>query len=287
MKNSFYDIDVFLNKEKFSNLDLDGGKDKITLDVDFCQKCNFKKSMWSNCKIQNAGFNNLNFGGAEFVSNTFKNFYFTNCDFRNTTIVSSKCVLSIFENVLFDNVDFRNAIILNPYFKNCNFKNCNFKNVDFNGSGFDYCKFEGVLDSPIFRGKANSLKRTSLLDKLLMVKSNENKMINIDFTKSQLKGVTFIDEIDLSTCKFPENDLYILVKNHVSVFNEMKKVLENLRWSFENKKTAIQIIDIIYLRKESIKNSHILVDAFLLDEFGENFRIEFFSLLKKILKTRL
>src|SRR5690554_5840592 len=93
-----------------------------------------------------------------------------------------------------------------PLIEHCFFKNCKLYATNFNGSRVSNSKFAGLLDSPIFCGHPKRINKSLfLLFNRINPKGYFNPMLNVDFSEAKLIGVSFINEIDLNKCIFPND----------------------------------------------------------------------------------
>ena len=59
-------------------------------------------------------------------------------------------------------------------------------------------------------------------------------MDGVDFTKCQLDDVMFVDEIELSRCKFPEDGNHILLEDRLKTYDEVMRTVAD-SWSEPSK----------------------------------------------------
>jgi uncharacterized protein YjbI with pentapeptide repeats len=229
---------IFANKSLTNITSLKNNGDKIDLrglklrEKDEMFFCNFKNLHLLNIDFSFADFTlsswqNVTFENIIFEESIFDHTVFKGCNFLNCKFLKSKFNLAHFEysseknrglleNVLMEKCKINVLGFSFPIIKNLYFKDCVVKGVlDFGGSNFSNSKFEGKLDNIIFRGYPKKEDWKNWLDKLLDghikdVKKYPNLMENVDFLDADIKNASFKDDIDLSRCKFRDNEIPIV-----------------------------------------------------------------------------
>ena len=68
-------------------------------------------------------------------------------------------------------------------------------------------------------------------------------MENVDFSQAELKGLSFLNGIDLRQCKFPKGDNYLLVTNPARTYKIAAELVRNT-WHGEEQRRALILIKI-------------------------------------------
>jgi hypothetical protein len=95
-------------------------------------------------------------------------------------------------------------------------------------------------------------------------------MENVDFSNAKLIGITFSNRIDLSKCKFPQNENYLFISDlKKTISTAIEKI--NSDWSDNyERETAINIIKYVHytLDKQDQKND--FIDLYLAKEMSDS-----------------
>jgi len=131
-----------------------------------------------------------------------------------------------------------------PYFEDCKFVRAKLDKVDFQGARFSKCTFEGKLREVWFRGwysHPHPADQEHFARVGIDPHSIRNPMDGVDFTRAQLDDVMFVDEIDLSRCKFPEDGYHILLEDRLRVYDEVMRTVAET-WSEPSKSEALAFV---------------------------------------------
>ncbi len=238
------------------------------------------ESNWEKCT-----FRNVSFVGAKLDYSKFWACKLENVKFEKTYLNEVVMNASLnddsgyFRNVEFIESNLRGTTYTNTLFENCRFKDCKLNNVDFNGSRFQDCSFEGKLEEAFFRG--SEMVNRDLYPKK---KTLPNPMLRVDFTKATLVSVMFMDGIDLSTCMFPNSDDYIIIKNKIKVFEEVREIVEKT-WEGPAKNMALTLIDKAYFSPRNRNMKIDIVDRHYLRGDDPNSNLDglrFFELIRTV-----
>lgn len=241
------------------------------------------------CNISNCIFEETNATEVHFVACNL-----LNCIFRKTNLSYSFINENIgsnsgsIKNAEFIESNLSDAFFYFPIIENCNFENCNLFKTDFDGSRFKDCKFKGTLDSLWFRGYSTHATKSILgIFNRVNPQKYPNKMINVDFTQSKLIGVAFEYSIDLSSCKFPEDENYILVKNLKETYSKAQKIIDK-EWEGEDKRVGLGFIEDIYFTPKTKNQPNDLIDKHMLAKVMKrsDFADKFFDLIRSLNNTK-
>ena len=261
-------------------------------------------------KLENVKFENVDLSYADISHGMFQECYFDNCLFMETKareihICSSDfnaCIFSktnfsysfmnknignnagSFKNCKFLNANLKEAIFSFPVMDNCVLENCNLYATDFDGTRMRNVRFIGRVDSPWFRGYSTSAQQSVFwIFNKINPKDYPNRMENVDFSKANLAGVTFSNEIDLSNCILPDGDNYLLVSNMRTVYSEAVDVINN-NWEIEDKRKALSLIENLYFNKDKQNQKFDLIDKSIMvdDNQSREFGEKFFNLIKEV-----
>jgi hypothetical protein len=164
----------------------------------------------------------------------------------------------------------RDTMYSDSVFDKCDFLDCNLKRVDFEGSRFFNCRFTGDVKEVFFRKYGRITPRRK-----------PNEMLNIDFSEAKLESVSFVDDIDLTGCKFPLSEDYIHIRqNRKKIFEEIRKTVETA-WEGMDKKIAMALLDNYFLLPSKEKQQIEFIDRFYLESVNEKLGRSFFELIKR------
>lgn len=254
-------------------------------DIDFSY-ADLSYTLWTYCKFENLIMYSTNFSNVRLWACSMKN-----CNIEKTNLSGSllgsrlKKNSGTYQGVVFKNSNFKNTAYSFPLFNNCSFIDCALDDVNFDGSRFENCIFKGKLYSPIFRGFTTKYEKRFFWERSINPYDFPNKMINVDFSDAQLYGVSFIDGVDISTCKLPKQGEYLLVNDLEAVYSQVHDVVKQ-EWYGEDKRLGLDIINNIYYTKHHKNQNQDIVDkAFLTEQFSPEFGNRFFELIKRINST--
>lgn len=191
----------------------------------------------------------------------------------------------IIKGTSFTECDFKKFHMIAIKVENCLFKDCRFSETMLEAR-FSECQFIGKMEDTWFRGYPwRATKGLSLLDRLFMTKRDpkkRNRMINVDLSQAEFKGVFFQEGIDLATCIFPRQDDHFRVDNLVKVFNRVKEVI-SAEWESPYKENAFQAMDRFFFddHKKGM-DIDFIYSGFLISSFPQDFNDRFFGLIKEV-----
>lgn len=224
--------------------------------IDFSE-ADLSNSTWSNCEFIDCRFNGSVFYNVTFKNCSVKDTDFIKCKFKHSDL--GRNILK--KSGLFSNVNFKECFLkyVNfcfPLFDKCSFINCEIEKVDFDGSRFSNSVFAGEIEAADFSGYS-SYASTSLFGLIKWFNADEykNYMENVDFSKAQLKYVGFSHGIDLTKCKFPVGENYLIVNNPGKVYTKAQEII-NTKWHDSEKELADDYIN-MFLNPERKKNMRV------------------------------
>ena len=256
-------------------------KDVLLHNVDLSFS-NLDYSIWENCTFNNVLLKETSGKKIKLIACVFKNALFENANLMDSLIGGQKESDSgHFNNIKFIKTNLKRTYYTFPKFENCKFIDCDLKEVDFDGSRFFNSSFEGKLDSVFFRGYPQHLQKDTLSDFSQM--GIFNPMQNVDFTKAEMFGVTFSNQIDLSHCIFPTSDNYLFIKHFPATY-EIARETVLLKWKDKDKELALDLLNNVYLSKANLKNKNDFIDKEVIDKMIKvnGFVDKLFSLLRSI-----
>ncbi|WP_166664885.1 pentapeptide repeat-containing protein [Pedobacter metabolipauper] len=223
-------------------------------------------------KLKNADIESIDFSHADISYGLFQECTVTDCLFNETIAKEMDIYASDFESCVFGKTNFaysfmnknvagnagsfRNCKFLKtnlketifsfPIIDNCIFEDCELEGADFDGSRMRNVTFAGDVDSPFIRGYSWTAE-TSLfwIFNKINPRDYPNLMENIDFSRANIKDILFLDEIDLTNCKFPATGDFIMVNNVTKLFPKLRDIVVK-EWQDEDKKYALSLIDNLY-----------------------------------------
>lgn len=253
----------------------------ITLEsIDF-SFADISYSVFENTILRDCLFDNLKGKELRFIA-----CHIENCSFFKSNISYSFINENVgsnsghIKNVKFVQTNLAESIFYFPIVEDCIFSDCNLIATNFDGSRMKNCKFIGKVDSAFFNGYSlNANKSVLLFFNKINPMNFLNPMENIDFSEAQLIGVTFKNGIDLSKCKFPKNENYIVIKNANKTFLKAKEKI-SIEWDGEDKRIALYMIEKVYYTNEYFNQSICIIDKYLIiEQFGEIFADKLFHLI--------
>ena len=260
---------------KLKNIEID------SVDFSFCdisyshwQKCRIEKCLFSGVKAKEIKLIACDIEDCEFIKSELSYAYLN----QNISSNSGSYIRTIFKDT-----NLSESIFYFPIIKDCVFDNCKLNATNFDGSRFQKTKFIGKVDSPMFNGRS-LYADTSILGIFNRVDPRRypNLMEDVDFTQATLVGVTFKNGINLSNCKFPEDENCLVLKNIKQAFGKAKEKI-NSNWTGVDKRIGLYIIDNVYYTNEYRDQDIRVIDKYVLtDLFGEKFSNIFFELMKEI-----
>ncbi|WP_276089288.1 pentapeptide repeat-containing protein [Pedobacter sp. JY14-1] len=263
-------------------------------------------------KLKRAKLNDVDFSYANISYSVFQLCIFSNCVFQGTKAKELRIYASDFNNCFFEKVDLsysfmninigknagsfagcefincnlRECIYSFPVVDACLFKNCNLYATNFDGSRMKNVTFLGEVNSCWFKGYSESaIPSLFYFFNKVDPKGYPNKMINVDFSDSELIGVSFVNGIDLRYCKFPIDERYLLVKNLSQVYDKVIEIIEQ-EWEVSDKKKALKLIDLLYFNDErKCQNADLIDKSIMVDDDGSlEFGNKLFNLIKEVSK---
>lgn len=232
---------------------------------------------WTRCNVKDSLFSKTDFREVHIEASKFSNCTFSRCDFRDAYLNTSRRSESgSFENVVFHRSNLSRVIFGFPILRNCSFENCKLSTTQFSASQFYDTKFAGPIESVFFKGKLDP--PFGWFEKLIYAKKKYsifNPMENVDFSQAELKGVSFLNEIDLRKCKFPTGENYLMITNPTQTYKIAAELIRNT-WKAEDQGVGLGLVG-IYNRNESQNKPVDFIDLSVAShdgkelEFGQNF----------------
>src|SRR3989442_1387983 len=126
--------------------------------------------------------------------------------------------------------------------------------IDFRGSRFERCRFAGRLYQVWFRGgfpdaspgEQDALRRTGV-DPTSLV----NPMHQIDFSDAVLDDCMFVNGIDLSTCRFSNDGVHIVIQNRIETFRELQDRISKT-WPEPSRSAALRLCHRLSSRQDQV-----------------------------------
>lgn len=263
-----------ISKEKFRFKDIE----LTDTDLSFSK---LDYSIWENCTFNNVLFHSVSGKNVILIGCTFNNVIFENTNMMNSLLGGQVGISSgNFNRVIFLKTNLRKTYYANPKFKDCEFIDCNLKEVDFNGSRFFNCTFEGELDSVFFHGYPEYLQEDISSD---LKNELYNPMENVNFSKAEMFGISFINQIDLSSCIFPVSDNYLSIRYFPRTYNIARETI-SFEWKGREKEIALNLIDNVYLSDKNSGKQMDFIDKKVINKMIKinGFADRLFFLLRKI-----
>ncbi|WP_342086186.1 pentapeptide repeat-containing protein [Dyadobacter sp. OTU695] len=237
---------------------------------------------WTKCNVKGSLFSRTDFREVHIEASNFSECIFSRCDFRDAYMNTSRWSESgSFENVVFHRSNLCRVIFGFPILRDCSFENCKLSTTHFSASQFCNTKFIGSIESVFFQGKLDP--PFSWFEKLIYAKKKYsifNPMENVDFSQAELRGVSFLNGIDLRQCKFPKGDNYLLVTNPARTYKIAAELVRNT-WHAEEQRHALILIK-IYNANESHGKPVDFIDISLPSDNGKRLDLgrKFFETLR-------
>jgi uncharacterized protein YjbI with pentapeptide repeats len=238
---------------------------------------------WIKCDVKDSLFGRTDFREVHIEASNFSNCTFSRCDFRDAYLNTSRWSKSgSFENVVFHRSNLSRVIFGFPIFRKCSFENCKLSTTQFDASQFYHTRFVGPIESIFFKGKLDP--PFGWFEKLIYSKKKYsifNPMENVDFSQAELRGVSFLNGIDLRKCKFPKGDNYLLVTNPARTYKIAAELVRN-KWNGEDQRQALILIK-IYNVNESLGKPVDFIDISLPSGNGKGLDLgrKFFETLRE------
>ena len=227
----------------------------ITLaDIDF-SLAKVAGTFWENCTFERVRFRDSDLRGVRFAACNFSDVDFDRSNmektYHGTTLDSTN---GTYEGVTFRASNLIGSTYSSPLFSNCDFSSARLDGVDFRGSRFERCKFAGRLFQVWFRGRfpdaspgeVEALRRTGV-DPASLV----NPMHQIDFWDAVLDDCMFVSGIDLSTCRFSNDGVHIVIRNRTETFRELEDRISGT-WSEPDRSAALRLCQRLSSRQDKV-----------------------------------
>jgi uncharacterized protein YjbI with pentapeptide repeats len=255
-------------------------KRTIVRDVDF-SGAGLGNSLWTGCTFRNVLFDNADLSNFASWGCAFEQVSFKGANLRGAVFAHLKGTSAMFKDVDFSHSDLRGRIFDFPSFDNCDFSHSNLEKVDFNGSRISNCRFAGIVKDVFFRGYyASRMQLKEKFDNL----SIRNPMENVDFREAKLMGVSFIDDIDLATVMFPDDDNLLIIPDQRRVYLRAREIIDS-DWTGEDRRIALTLMENLFVtdRKKGQKTD-VLIKTDFSEPVGEEFAERLFALLENVQK---
>lgn len=238
-------------------------------DVDLSE-ADLRETSWVGCRFHNVVLRDAVVGQAFFPSCSFEQVIFDGADLVGTPLAGvAGQNPNVYRNVSFVFADLRKTGYTYPLFEGCDFSNAVLDNVDFNGSRFVECKFGGRLDGVWFHGwywSPDLADQKRFSAEGLDPRTIRNPMRHVDFSTAYLDDCMFVDEIDLSSCKFPKDSSHIIISDRRRVFANVENAIQTL-WPEPARSEAVDFVR--QLRDRPNKQMQ-QMDVFNRDTFERN-----------------
>lgn len=180
---------IKIKKANWNALDFTGSRLNHFLFFDsIINDCIFDK-----CSCQNWGM----------WGTTISNTRFHATDLRDSALGGiDKGKRNVFRKVDFTKGDLRRIACTSAEFIDCLFRDTKLNKVNFGGSQFVRCTFEGELREVCFNRYGFRAEKLP-----------PNEMIDVDFSRAQLRTVEF-RELDLDKVRFPEDEDHVILTNY-------------------------------------------------------------------------
>ncbi|WP_285008667.1 pentapeptide repeat-containing protein [Pedobacter faecalis] len=253
--------------------------------IDFSY-ANISYAYFQGCKFDNCFFDSTVAKGIRIYNCDFSSCDFNACNlsyaFLNSNIADNA---GSYINCNFKNCNLKETFFSFPLIEHCIFDNCKFYATDFDGSRMRNVKFIGKVESPIFRGFSTNAQTSILwLFNRIDPRDYRNRMENVDFTEAELDDLLFLDEIDISSCRFPATGEFILVKDIHAVFPNMRAHIES-EWEGEDRRQGLFLIDNLFYSEMKQGMKMDLISTVRNKYLTEAFQTRFFTFLKEVVSS--
>jgi len=253
-------------------------------------------AVWKACDFEDSLLCKAIVSQGFFRSCHFEDVVFDGADLRDTLVGGCEGeTITSFKRTSFRNADLRHTYYQYPVFEDCDFSHAKLDGVDFQGSRFTRCKFAGKMTRLWFRGlytspstsrgtKHRARLRTTGIDP----DSIWNPMADVDFSEAYLDDSMFVNQIDLSRCRFPDDGVHIVVKDREKVYSAVgKEIAES--WSEPARSEALALLERFANRKDQVGQRMDVVNRksheqnpYLKPEQIKPWEHEFFDLLQRL-----
>jgi hypothetical protein len=217
---------------------------------------------------------------------------FEDADLRETSLGGfASSPPSEYRRTYFVATDMRETSYGYACFEDCKFVRPELDKVDFEGSRFSKCTFEGRLSEVWFRGwysHPHPADQEYFARVGIDPRSVRNPMDGVDFSKARLDDVMFVDEIDLSRCKFPDDVHHILLGDRLRIYDEVMRTVAET-WSEPSKSEALAFVrrfrdrpDKSAQRMDIINRQSLEENPYVGRRANPSWLPEFFDLLQRV-----
>jgi len=216
-------------------------------------------AVWKGCDFKDSLFRKAVVAQGFFRSCHFEDVVFDGADLRDTLVGGCEGeTITSFRRTSFAKADLRHTRYQYPVFKNCDFSHAKLDGVDFQGSRFTRCKFAGKMTRVWFRGLYTSPStsrgtgyRARLHTTGINPDSIGNPMADVDFSEAYLDDCVFVNQIDLSRCRFPADGAHIVIKDREKVYSAVGKEIGE-SWSEPARSEAIAFLKLFSDRTDQV-----------------------------------
>jgi uncharacterized protein YjbI with pentapeptide repeats len=278
-------IDLVLGKTVFNKTSF------LDIDLSHAQAADV---IWQRCRFENVSFDGVQATDTGFWACQFEQATFDRANFvDNVFAVNIDLAPCCFTNCVFHETDLRGTSHTFTLYRNVTFESANLDEVDFDGARFENCKFTGLIKGVQFRSKSAMSMRGLLTVSKIDTTVFPNKMINVDFSGADLRGVNF-SGVDLRSCRFPADDRHLVIFSQNRVFTEVRRKVVDT-WTGKYRESALNYLDAMHLSIEKLQGLFLTeaklkqpIDLVNLDDLID-FRDEAFgrSLFDLIAKTNI
>lgn len=242
-------------------------------------------SAWAKSKLENVL---LNYANADQIG--FWACHLSDIEFRYASL-NHAClggnmgrVASSFANVDFSHAHLQGTTHGFASYEGCDLSYADLDDVDFDGARLVSCKFAGLIKDLRFRAHSRMPSLPLFPWQKVDTMRFTNLMEDVDFSKADLRGVNF-DGVDLSRCKFAEDDYILVIRNQYEVLSKARNIIAH-EWAEDDVKHILYLLDQFYLiDSKKSQPIQIINRKDLIDFFGHRTGEKVFSLFGKLSTT--
>ena len=209
---------------------------------------------WESCQLSNVVFDDANLSGIILNSCDVTSASFRGTDLRAGVFgVKSLTSATEFSKCVFADADMRGTGHWITSYRDCVFSAANLHNVDFDGARFTHCSFAGLVFGASFHSRSTLITLSGRFPH--PEAAQPNKMLSVDFSAANLRGVNF-EGVDLSSCRFPNDGRHLVVRRQHDVFEEARAIVSK-EWTGEQREAALTYLEWNHLTPNIVPNSGI------------------------------
>lgn len=220
----------------------------LLADVDLSHS-NIAYTRWYDCRFRNVLFSKAQVHNVRFSTCAFEDVNLEGANLKETGIGGlAGSRPSNYRRTSFARADLRYTDYGYSLFEDCDFSHAKFAKVDFRGSQFVRCKFAGRMGETWFHGwyalpdpaDEEYFARSGIDSKTI-----RNQMLDVDFSAAELWTVQFVDDIDLSRCRFPTDGNHLVVRDRARVLERARTVV-GTEWQGQEREEALDLLDLFF-----------------------------------------